>query len=240
MAHQGVAWETLTAEEWDGLPWESSYRIADGGDIFTQRHTLELWAEHHHEPVRNVRFARRPMPDPDEGWDEIAERGATGVTHWKPVDRVMARADGSPEHSPHITTAHRVYEGSSGEIVVDPPVDGPHVFINRLRYGNLSEPMSGRALRLLPNPPVPEDDDLWEETAVGADGDRLVGRDDVLKVGNGERFYTSPSSITAGSPEHSTEEAKVCKLCNGRGYRKVAGAPYSEPCGCEHSTEPER
>jgi hypothetical protein len=87
MANQDVFWETLTAEEWDSLPWESRYRIADGGDIFTQRHTLELWEEHHHEPVRNVRFARRPIPDPDEGWDEVAERGATGVTHWKPALR---------------------------------------------------------------------------------------------------------------------------------------------------------
>jgi hypothetical protein len=95
MAYEDVAWETLTPDEWDGLPWESSYRIADGGDIFTQRYTLELWAEYHHEPVRNVRFERRRMPDPDEGWDEVAERGATGVIHWKSVNE--GGADGSPE-----------------------------------------------------------------------------------------------------------------------------------------------
>jgi hypothetical protein len=29
-------------------------------------------------------------------------------------------------------------------------------------------------------------------------------------------------------------ERVVCRLCNGRGHRKVAGAPYSEPCGCEN------
>jgi hypothetical protein len=85
MAHQEIAWERLTDEEWDGLPWESSYRIADGGsDIHSQRHTLELWAEYHHEPVRNVRFERRLRPSPDDGWDEIATRGGTGVTNWQP------------------------------------------------------------------------------------------------------------------------------------------------------------
>lgn len=85
MAHQEVAWESLTDAEWDGLPWEPSYRVADGGDIFSQRYTLEAWAEDHYEPVRNVRFERRVRPNPDEGWSEVAVRGATGVTHWKPA-----------------------------------------------------------------------------------------------------------------------------------------------------------
>lgn len=82
MAHGDVIWENLTPDEWDALPWEQSYRVADGGDIFTQRQTLEGWAEDHYEPVRNVRFERRVRPNPDEGW-EVAIRGATGVTHWK-------------------------------------------------------------------------------------------------------------------------------------------------------------
>lgn len=85
MAHQDVIWENLTDEEWNTLPWEQSYRIADGGDIFTQRQTLEGWDEFHYEPVRNVRFERRVKPDPDDGWGEVAVKGATGVTHWKPV-----------------------------------------------------------------------------------------------------------------------------------------------------------
>jgi hypothetical protein len=86
MAHHGVDWTTLSAGEWDALPWEQSYRIADGGsDIHSQRHTLEGWAEYHDQPVRNVHFERRVRPNPDEGWDEVAIRGATGVTHWKSV-----------------------------------------------------------------------------------------------------------------------------------------------------------
>lgn len=88
MAHQDVAWETLSADEWDSLPWESSYRVADGGDIFSQRYQLEGWAEDHYQPVRNVRFERRVRPSPDEGWDEVAVKGATGVTHWKASDGV--------------------------------------------------------------------------------------------------------------------------------------------------------
>jgi hypothetical protein len=90
MAHQDVAWESLTADEWAALPWERSYRIASGGDIHMQRHTLEGWAEDHYEPVRNVRFERRARPNPDEGWNEVAVRGATGVTHWK------ATSEGEP------------------------------------------------------------------------------------------------------------------------------------------------
>ena len=90
VAHQDVLWENLTDEEWDALPWERSYRIADGGsDIHSQRHTLEGWAEYHHEPVRNVRFERRMRPTPAEGWDEVAVRGDTGVTRW------VARDSGS-------------------------------------------------------------------------------------------------------------------------------------------------
>ncbi len=84
MVHQDVAWESLTDDQWNGLPWEWSYRIAAGGsDIHSQRHTLEQWAEDHLQPVRNVRFERRLQPNPDEGWDEVAVRGTTGVTHWK-------------------------------------------------------------------------------------------------------------------------------------------------------------
>jgi hypothetical protein len=84
MVHQDVAWEALTDDQWNGLPWEWSYRIADGGsDIHSQRHTLEQWAEDHYQPVRNVRFERRLRPNPDEGWDEVAVRGGTGVTAWK-------------------------------------------------------------------------------------------------------------------------------------------------------------
>lgn len=82
IAHGNVAWESLTDDEWNGLPWERSYRIADGGDIHSQRHTLEQWAEDHLQPVRNVRFERRLQPNLDEGWDEVV-RGATGITHWK-------------------------------------------------------------------------------------------------------------------------------------------------------------
>jgi hypothetical protein len=78
MAHGDVAWESLAPEEWAGLPWEGDCLIASDGEIHTRRHTLEAWSEDHYQPVRNVRFERRIKPDPDEGWDEVAIRGATG------------------------------------------------------------------------------------------------------------------------------------------------------------------
>ena len=101
MTHQDVAWETLTDDQWNGLPWEWSYRLADGGsDIHSQRHTLEAWAEDHYQPVRNVRFERRLRVNPDAGWDEVAVRGGTGVTHWKAAEQASPPVSPEPETFP--------------------------------------------------------------------------------------------------------------------------------------------
>jgi len=86
MAHQEVAWESLTDEEWAGLPWEPDELIASDGEVHSRRHQLEMWAEDHYQPARNVRFGRRLKRLPDEGWDEVAVRGGTGVTRWEAVD----------------------------------------------------------------------------------------------------------------------------------------------------------
>lgn len=88
MAHQEVIWENLTDEEWDGLPWEKDEMAGDEGEVHRRRYTLEFWAEYHYQPIRNVTFDRRLKCDPDADWDETAVRGGTGVTHWKPFDRL--------------------------------------------------------------------------------------------------------------------------------------------------------
>lgn len=59
--------------------------------------------------------------------------------------------------------------------------------------------MTGAELRALPNPPVGEKWDLYE--AVPGSSDRLIGDNDVVKIRNGQRFFTAPRHINPGMAE---------------------------------------
>lgn len=72
-------WENLTPEQWDALPWQGpTRRVGAGSELHDQRRTLELWAEFHHQPIRNVTFERREIPD-DYGWEPALALGDQGA-----------------------------------------------------------------------------------------------------------------------------------------------------------------
>jgi hypothetical protein len=80
------------------------------------------------------------------------------------------------------------------------PTEPPHVFIDRLRHACDLGPIDGEDLRCLPTPPIGDDFDLWQEGAPHSE-DRLVRDKESISVGAGERFYTTPSRISGGSPD---------------------------------------
>lgn len=56
--------------------------------------------------------------------------------------------------------------------------------------------MTGRELRLLPNPPVGSERDLFEVVPGGSD--LKITDADVVKLKNGMRFFTAPAQINPG------------------------------------------
>jgi hypothetical protein len=60
---------------------------------------------------------------------------------------------------------------------------------------NASDIHHRSALRELPGPPIGDDYDMWEDCEPE---DRLVRREDILKVEVGQKFYTTPSRGTGG------------------------------------------
>lgn len=67
------AWPKLSEKQWAALPWNPPIQRIGMSDIFDQRNTLMDWARTHEQPIRNVVFEQRAVPNPDEGWE--ADRG---------------------------------------------------------------------------------------------------------------------------------------------------------------------
>lgn len=68
--------------------------------------------------------------------------------------------------------------------------------IDKKDYEAPSKEMTGREIRDLVSPPIPETRELWEE--LPDDDDRKVGDEYVAEMWNGKIFYTSPRKINNG------------------------------------------
>lgn len=77
------------------------------------------------------------------------------------------------------------------------------IFIDDVKYDAPSHIMLGSAIRLLPNPPVGPELDLWLEVP-GPRDDELIRPEMEYEVKSGSKFYTAPSTINPGSSLHGT------------------------------------
>jgi hypothetical protein len=78
----------------------------------------------------------------------------------------------------------------------------PDVFkvrIDRETFEVAQQRITGQQLRELPNPPIGDDRDLYEEVADG--DDKLIKRSDVVTLNEDDitAFFTSPTHVTPGA-----------------------------------------
>lgn len=71
--------------------------------------------------------------------------------------------------------------------------------IDRETFKVAKEQMTGRELRMLPNPPIGPDRDLFEVVPGGSD--KKIADDTIVKLKDGMRFFTAPAQINPGSKE---------------------------------------
>ncbi len=76
--------------------------------------------------------------------------------------------------------------------------NGPYkIKIDKTRYEVSEKELTGRKLRDLVVPPIPEDRDLFEE--LPNDDDRKVTDEYVVEIYDGKVFYTAPGRINPGT-----------------------------------------
>jgi len=81
------------------------------------------------------------------------------------------------------------------------PAEGHHepdfrIQIDRTHYTVHQQKMTGAELRLVPNPPIPSDRDLYEVRP--GEPDRLIEDNTVVEIRDGLRFFTAPHHINPG------------------------------------------
>ncbi len=79
---------------------------------------------------------------------------------------------------------------------------GPHDFhiqIDRAHYTVTKPQMTGAELRAVPPTPIGQDRDLFE--VVPGSPDRKIEDADVVKIHEGQRFFTAPHQINPGRVE---------------------------------------
>lgn len=73
---------------------------------------------------------------------------------------------------------------------------GFNIQIDRQHYTVDKPQMTGAELRAVPQPPIGENRDLFE--VVHGNADRKIGDTEVVKIHNGQRFFTAPRHINPG------------------------------------------
>ena len=73
---------------------------------------------------------------------------------------------------------------------------GFHIRIDRTEYVVKAEKLSGADLRKLPEPPISEDRDLYQ--IIAGQDDVKIKDDDPVRMEDGLRFFTTPSTINPG------------------------------------------
>ena len=76
------------------------------------------------------------------------------------------------------------------------PQEKFQIQIDRTHFTVEQSKLTGRELRNLPTPPIGADRDLWEVVPGGSDV--KINDDQVVKIRNGQRFFTAPAQINPG------------------------------------------
>lgn len=72
-----------------------------------------------------------------------------------------------------------------------------HIRIDRVQYTVTEEQLTGAEIRLIPEPPIGPDRDLFEVQP--GKPDRQLSDGDVVEIRDGMRFFTAPSHINPGA-----------------------------------------
>lgn len=77
----------------------------------------------------------------------------------------------------------------------------PVIFIDRKEYRAVSDQMTGEQIRLLSDPPIGPNRDLWLDVPGGHD--ELIGNDQMITLRDGMHFFTAPATINPGQYAHA-------------------------------------
>ena len=77
-----------------------------------------------------------------------------------------------------------------------PDAEGFRIRIDRAEYTVTQEKLSGAELRQVPPTPIPPDRDLYQVVPGG--DDLKIKDDDTVRMHDGLRFFTAPSTINPG------------------------------------------
>lgn len=77
------------------------------------------------------------------------------------------------------------------------------IFIDRTLFKVEEQHLTGTQLRGLPEPPIGQDRDLWEEIP-GPGDDQKIGDEQVIEMRNGLHFFTTPRHVTPGACDAAT------------------------------------
>lgn len=68
-------WPRVDWSDWPQIEWHVTSVVFVGNERMGQYNTLKQWAETKEQPIRNVTLEKRPMPNPDEGWESASGGG---------------------------------------------------------------------------------------------------------------------------------------------------------------------
>lgn len=74
-----------------------------------------------------------------------------------------------------------------------------HIQIDRAHYDVTEPAMTGAQLRLIPNPPIGPERDLFQ--VIPGNSDLKINDADIVQIHNGQRFFTAPGQINPGKRE---------------------------------------
>ena len=74
------------------------------------------------------------------------------------------------------------------------------IHIDQQRYDAPKSPMTGAEIRVLAQPPIGPDRDLWLVVPGPADDERIADNQ-AVELKNGMHFYSAPTTINPGAPD---------------------------------------
>jgi len=86
----------------------------------------------------------------------------------------------------------------AGDHAHERPSHGPEIRIDHKPYRAPKHIMTGLELRVLAQPPIGQQDDLWLEHP-GPEDDIKVGNDMPIHLKEGMHFYIAPATINPGA-----------------------------------------
>lgn len=174
-----------------------------GGPEHDDNHLIADWVRYIEYRIESLNgVPRTGNSDPRQDFREIA---ALAVAAMESIDRKAARATTSDEGGGTV-------EGSP--VDAPPPSDGVpdgvpenvSVYINKLHHRVRAGEWIGASIRAIPTPPVRGDQDLWLIAMPNDEGDVHIQNEMTMTLNGGERFYTVPKNINAGSRERKERD----------------------------------